>query len=395
MAKPARAMDEAMKGEADVARSQAHFSILDGEDFTAFKECLQKDFFQPDEPLEDNATRDRCLAFMRSKDFQVQIPMWNEGDTVGPIVKFLIEQLDGPQHLICMDANSDDNSVEVVEALGVRTIRQADMFACVKWDRFCELLNDPEPRGRGMTLYAMTMYRFLIQEGAFPSYLAYSDSDIRNFAEYDPIPYLVYPVVTEPKRHWLYTKIAKPGRNNESVMAGRIAAQSCSPVGRRIYERLSRDMWMISGEYMVEGKYMRTLVHTTRSFLDALTAVYFADLDVGGVGDVAIVGNGNSRLDKKNDNMKEQTILYSIAANIVAFANYGRYVSELTLDDIRKLNTDWFNRIEIYPYIPEASEPMHAVKIMNDRFIPSIEQLIAADLVDTAKVAEMKKKYRG
>jgi hypothetical protein len=38
---------------------------------------------------------------------------------------------------------------------------------------------------------------------------------------------------------------------------------------------------------------------------------------------------------------------------------------------------------------------MCAVKIMNDRFIPSIEQLIAGDLVDTAKVAEMKKKYAG
>ena len=59
------------------------------------------------------------------------------------------------------------------------------------------------------------------------------------------------------------------------------------------------------------------------------------------------------------------------------------------------LNTKIFDKLEIYPYIPEVSEPMCAVKIMNDRFIPSIEQLIAADLVDTAKVAEMKKKYAG
>lgn len=388
-------MDEALKGEADVARSQAHFSILAGEDFEAFRQSLEDDFFQPGEPLKDKATLDKCLAFLRSKDFQVQIPMWNEGDTIGPIVQFLVEQLDGPQQIICMDANSDDNSVEVVESHGVRAVRQADMYACVKWDKFCEALNDPKPRGRGMTLYAMYIYRFLIQEGDFPRYLCYSDSDIRNFAEYDPMPYMVYPVVTQPDRHWLYAKIAKPGRNNESVMAGRVAAQSCSPVGRRIFERLARDMWMISGEYMVEGEHMKNLVHTTRSFVDTLTAIYFADLDVAGAGDVAIVGNENSRLDKKNDNMKEQTILYSIATNIVAFSNYGRYASELTLDDVKKLNTEWFNKLEIYPYIPEASEPMCAVKIMNDRFIPSIEQLIAADLVDTAKVAEMKKKYAG
>jgi len=387
--------DEALKGEADVARSQAHFSILDGEDFDTFRKSLEEGFFTPGEPLKDKATMDKCLAFLRSKDFQVQIPMWNEGDTVGPIVKFLVQQLDGPERVICMDANSDDNSVEVVEAHGVRAVSQGDMYACVKWDKFCELLNDPKPRGRGMTLYAMYLYRFLIQEGDFPRYLCYSDSDIKNFAEYDPIPHMAYPIVSEPDTHWLYLKIAKPGRNNEPVMAGRCAAQSCGPVGLRIFERLARDMWMISGEYMVEGKHMKDLVHTTRSFVDTLTAIYFADLDASGQGHVAIVGNTNSRLDKKNDNMKEQTILYSIASNIVAFANYGRYASELTLDDVRRLNTDVFNKLEIYPYIPEVSEPMCAVKIMNDRFIPSIEQLIAGDLVDTAKVAEMKKKYRG
>ena len=388
-------MDEALKGEADVARSQAHFSILAGEDFESFKKSLEEDFFQPGEPLKKKATRDKCLAFLRSKDFQVQIPMWNEGDTIGPIVKFLVKQLDGPERIICMDANSEDNSVEVVEALGVRAVSQADMYACVKWDKFCELLNDPKPRGRGMTLYAMYIYRFLIQDGAFPRYLCYSDSDIRNFAEYDPMPYLAYPIVAEPKKHWMYLKIGKPGRNNESVMAGRIAAQSCGPVGRRIFDRLTRDMWMITGEYVVEGQYMKNCVHATRSFVDTLTAFYFADLDVAGKGKVAIVGNGNPRLDKKNDNMKEQTILYSIATNIVAFANHGRFASELTLDDIKRLNTEWFNRLEIYPYIPEVSEPMCVVKIMNDRFIPSIEQLIAADLVNTAKVAEMRKKYVG
>jgi len=388
-------MDEALKGEADVARSQAHFSILGGEDFNAFKKSLEDGFFTPGEALKDKATMDKCLAFMRSKDFQVQIPMWNEGDTVGPIVKFLVEQLDGPERVICMDANSDDNSVEVVESQGVRAIRQPDMYECIKWDKFCEVLNDPKPRGRGMTLYAMYLYRFLIQEGNFPQYLAYSDSDIKNFAEYDPMPHMVYPIVSQPDTHWVYLKIAKPGRNNEPVMAGRCAAQSCGSVGRRIFDRLARDMWMISGEYMVEGQHMRNCVHTTRSFVDTLTAVYFADLDVGGKGDVAIVGNSNSRLDKKNDNMKEQTILYSIATNTVAFSNYGRYANELTLDDVKQLNTGVFNQLEIYPYIPEASEPMCAVKIMNDRFIPSIEQLIAADLVDTAKVAEMKKKYLG
>jgi hypothetical protein len=154
-------------------------------------------------------------------------------------------------------------------------------------------------------------------------------------------------------------------------------------------------MWMITGEYVVEGQFMKSCVHATRSFVDTLTAFYFADLDVAGQGKVAIVGNANPRLDKKNDNMKEQTILYSIATNIVAFANHGRFASELTLDDIKRLNTQWFNKLEIYPYIPEVSEPMRVVKIMNDRFIPSIEQLIAADLVNTAKVAEMRKKYRG
>ncbi len=386
-------MDEALKGEADVARSQAHFSILAGEDFDTFRKSLEDDFFTPGEPLKDKATMDECLAFLRSKDFQVQIPMWNEGDTVGPIVKFLVEQLDGPEQIICMDANSDDNSIEVVESHGVRAIRQADMYACVKWDKFRELLNDPKPRGRGMTLYAMYIYRFLVQEGDFPRYLCYSDSDIKNFAEYDPMPYMAYPIVAQPEKHWLYLKIAKPGRNNEPVMAGRCAAQSCGRVGLRIFERLARDMWMISGEYVVEGKQMKDCVHTTRSFVDTLTAIYFADLDVAGEGDVAIIGNTNSRLDKKNDNMKEQTILYSIASNIVAFSINGTYANELTLDDITHLNTKIFNKLDIYPYIPEASEPMCAVKIMNDRFIPSIEQLIAADLVDTAKVAEMKKKY--
>ncbi len=388
-------MDEALKGEADVARSQAHFSILAGEDFETFRKSLEKDFFTPGEALKDAATLEKCLAFLRSKDFQVQIPMWNEGDTVGPIVEFLVEQLDGPERVICMDANSDDNSVEVVEAHGVRAVRQADMYACVKWDKFCKLLNDPKPRGRGMTLYAMYLYRFLIQEGDFPRYLCYSDSDIKNFAEYDPLPHLAYPIVSEPDRHWLYAKIGKPGRNNEPVMAGRCAAQSCGRVGLRIFERLARDMWMISGEYMVEGRHMKDCVHTTRSFVDTLTAIYFADLDVAGAGDVAIVGNANKRLDKKNDNMKEQTILYSIATNIVAFSVYNHYASELTLADVKHLNTKIFNRLEIYPYFPEVSEPVCAVKIMNDRFIPSIEQLIAADLVDTAAVAEMKKKYAG
>jgi len=387
-------MDEDLKGAPDEERSRAHFSIVGGEDFEAFRDTLEKDFFMPTEPLKDQAVREKCLAFMRSKDFQMQIPMWNEADTIGPTLKVLVEQLDGPERIICMDANSDDNSVEVVESYGVRAVRQADMYACLKWDKLCELLNEAKPRGRGMTLYAMWLYRFLIQDGDFPRYLCYSDSDIKNFAQYDPIPHMVYPIVTEPARHWLYLKIGKPGRNNETIMGVRCAARTCGPVGQRIFERLTRDMWMISGEYCIEGQYMKDCVHATRSFVDTLTAIYFADLDVAGAGDVAIVGNANARLDKKNDDMKEQMIQYSIATNMVALANHGRYASELGLDDIRHINREVFNKLDLYPYIPEVSEPMRLIKMMNDRLIPSIEQLTAADLVDTAKVAEMKKKYR-
>jgi len=268
------------------------------------------------------------------------------------------------------------------------------MYSCIKYEPFLEILNDEAPRGRGMTLFAFWIYRFLVQQENLPRYTCYCDSDIKNFSEYDPIPYLVYPLVFDSQKNFGYLKIAKPGRNNETVMGARCALRPLGELGNRYFRRLARDMWMITGEYIVEVDYMRRLCHCTRSFVDTFTAMYFADLEEAGKTSVAIVHNPNSRLDKKNDEMKEQTILYSIATNLVAFAAYGKEVSAFELADVRKVNREMINTYTLYPYIPSEPSPMKVASIVNDRVIPSIAMLEANDLIDRDALRKLQSRYR-
>ena len=387
--------DEALKGAPDTARSQAHFSMLEGDpEFAKFNHRLQEDFYCIEEAVKQKDTRQKLLDFLSSSEFQVQIPTWNEEDTVGAIVEYLVQQLGSPNKIIAMDADSTDNSAAVIKKHGVRVIRQSDMYECIKREEFLKILNDDRPRGRGMTLFAFWIYRFLIQEGGCPRYISYVDSDIKNFAQYDPLPFLAYPIVMNKGKNFSYIKTAKPGRNNETVMGARCALRAINDLGGKYFERLSKDMWILTGEYIVETKYMKKLPHTTRSFVDTLTAMYFADLEEQQATNVVMVSNPNPRLDKKNDAMKEQTILYSIATNAVAFVMFGKPASELTIDDIKRLNKEVFNKYTMYPYIPEEpGRPMQAANVVNDRFIPSIDQLIQHDLIDWNAVKKMKRKY--
>lgn len=385
--------DEALKGAPDVARSHAHFDMIRNADLEEFDAGLRENFYLIDDEVHKPDKRKKILDWMRGPEFAVHIPAWNEADTLPPTLKFMAEQLGDPKKITVMDADSTDETAAVARAVGVNVITQSDMFKCIRPEPLLDVLNDPNPRGRGMTLYAFWIYRHLVQETNLPKYACYSDSDIKNYAEYDALPYMAYPVVIDGKP-FLYTKIGKPGRNNEPVFAGRCAMRAVSPVGQHYFARLSRDMWMISGEYMVSVDRMKNQVHTTRSFVDTTTAMYYADLEAAGQGPVAIVASNRSRIDKKNDNLKEQAILYSIATNLVGYATLNRKVADLTVDDLRTLNTKIFPGLSIFPYIPEAADqPMQSTQIMNDRYIPSIQMMLDNDWVDFDQVRHMKKKY--
>lgn len=385
--------DEALKGAPDVSRSHAHFDMLKDENLEKFDAALKENFYIIDDEVTKPDKRAKILDWMKSDQFAVHIPAWNEEDTLPPILKFMAEQLGDAKKITVMDADSTDQTAKVAGEVGVNVITQSDMFKCIKRDALVDVLNDPNPRGRGMTLYAFWIYRHLIQETNLPKYVAYSDSDIKNYPEYDALPYMAYPIVIDGKP-FTYTKIGKPGRNNEPVFAGRCAMRAVSPAGMHYFERLSRDMWMISGEYLVSVEHMKNQVHTTRSFVDTTTAMYYADLEAAGKGPVAIVASNRSRIDKKNDNLKEQAILYSIATNLVGYATLGKKVAELTIDDLRTLNTKVFPQLSVFPYIPEAADaPMQSTQIMNDRYIPSIQQMLDNAWVDFDQVKAMKKKY--
>jgi hypothetical protein len=388
--------DEALKGEADVARSHAHFdTVKDDKEFEAFQGGLTKNFYSiPDKVLEKDV-REKLLEFLADGPIEIQIPAWNEEDTLPAIVEYLTKQTGDKGKVLVMDADSTDKTAEVARAAGAKVVTQSDMYECIDMDAMRDVLGDPKPRGRGMTLYAFWLYRFLVQEGA-PKYAVYSDSDIRNFPEYDPMPFMAYPLVFDEKKDFNYFKIAKPGRNNETVMGARTTIRAVSPLGKRYFDRLSRDMWMISGEYGYKCEPMKNLPHCTRSFVDTYTAMYFADLERQKPDSVAIISCPNSRIDKKNDPLKEQTILYSIACNIVGTAVYDVAVADLTMENIKELNTTMFPQFSYYPFIPEdVHAPMQSVHIMNDRVIPSVQQIIDAGWLKKDKVATMKEKYAG
>ena len=393
----AKKFDEELKGAADVARSHAHFDTVKGDKgYDAFKESLSKDFYSIPDKVEDPKIRKQLLDYLADSDFEVQIPAWNEEDTLPAIVKHLVKQTGNKGKVIVMDADSTDKTAEAAKKAGAKVITQSDMYQCVKMDDFKNILGDPNPRGRGMTLYAFWLYRFLIQEEKIPKYTVFSDSDIKNYEEYDPMPFLAYPLVFDAKRDYHYLKIAKPGRNNETVMSGRCVMRGINELGMRYFNSLARDMWMITGEYVTKCSYMKKLPHCTRSFVDTYTALYFADVERKDPNKVAIVSCPNTRLDKKNDQLKEQTILYSIACNLVGTAVYNKPVADLTIPDIKELNTKVFPMFSYYPYIPDdVNAPMQSVHIMNDRVMPSVQQLIDNGLIIKSKVAEMKKKYFG
>jgi hypothetical protein len=385
--------DEALKGAPDVARSHAHFDMAKSTALQQFDRRLKENFFVIDEKVQEPATRKKLINWLRSDEFAMQIPAWNEEDTLPPILKFLADELGSPKKITVMNADSTDKTADVSRAVGVHVVTQSDMFKCVKRDALLDVLSDPNPRGRGMTLYAFWIYRFLLQEKGLPKYTCTCDSDIKNYPEYDALPYVAYPIVIDGKP-FTYTKIGKPGRNNEATFAGRCAMRMVSDTGMHYFNNLSRDMWMITGEYLVQVEHMKRLVHTTRSFVDTTTAMYFVDLEAAGAGPTAIVASNRSRIDKKNDDLKEWTILYSIATNLVGYATLDRRVADLTLADIRKLNTQIFPGLNIFPYIPPtAEEPMKSVEIMNDRYIPSLQMMIDNGWIDWDQVKAMKRKY--
>jgi len=370
--------------------------IKGDETYDEFTASLSKDFYSIAEQVTEKDTRKKLLEYLADSDIEIQIPAWNEEDTLPSIVEFLIKEFGDSGKILVMDADSTDKTAEAAGKAGARVIRQSDMYECVKMDEFKAILGDEKPRGRGMTLYAFWLYRFLIQEEGIPSYAVFCDSDIKNFAEYDPMPFLAYPLVFDSDKSFNYLKIAKPGRNNETVMAARCVMRGINELGMRYFNRLARDMWMITGEYGIKCEYMKNLPHCTRSFVDTYTTMYFADVERKEPETVAIVSCPNSRLDKKNDPLKEQTILYSIACNMIGTAVYDVAIADLTIENIKELNVKVFPQFSYYPYIPEeVHTPMQSVNIMNDRVIPSVQQLIDSGLIIKDKVARMKKKYFG
>jgi hypothetical protein len=329
---------------------------------------------------------------IRNTQFGIVIPMRERGPKIQPVLEVLTEQV-SPESIVVVNDSSDDDALNCVRKFeGVRLVFRDDVLNAIDWSRLLPVLNLKErPVGKGVAVLAGYLVHYALhRKGAGTKWLFQNDSEIAEYRRYQCLQHLVAGLTAHPE--CLAVKTAKFGRTNERSMCMRSAMGLLAELphvppfvavrAQQIFG-LTSDKWVQTGEFALQWELAMSRPFATGYLEESLTALFCDDFFAKeGKGYTLKVANPNPRLDGANDDRKEAIMQQQVSNFWLAMAFFGKSLADWTVEDIQGLNHGIMAKNITMAWIPPNDGPCQAEVVRNDRFFPSVKQLVEGGFVD-------------
>lgn len=381
-------------GGVDRERSDGAFTLLSPGSNTTLRQLLHKDVFQPSE--EDILVQKDAIAnYLGSDRVKILIPMREMQANIAPIIDETIEVLAGYvgiKNIFIVNNGLHETIKETLISKGVFLISADKMKARFDFPKLLDILS-LQDLNFGLGFSMMSGMAYLAVENIIQpdDWLVKFDGDIANFKQCLLPEYLFYPIVVEPKREWDYLKIAKTGRNNETVMAGinsltpyfqnKIGGQTWefmpqARAAREIYEACIRQLWILSGQYAIRWRHVKKQLAAT-GYCDPLLISAQQ-----GWRNFAQIIYPHPLLDMPNTKHKEDCMMSHLVQFINALVVFGKSVRSLwNIEDVACFNQEIARHQNTIVWIPEEPSPLRVQSLEPDRLFPSLEMLLREGLL--------------
>ncbi|MBP0018687.1 MAG: hypothetical protein J7647_14220 [Cyanobacteria bacterium SBLK] len=395
---PLRQGEEQLKmmafGGVDRERSDGAFTSLSPDSHETLRRLLQKDVFQPSEE-EILARRNEIANYLGSDRVKVLIPMRELQANIAPLIDETIDVLVdyvGIKNIFIVNNGLHETIKETLISKGVSLISAAKMKARFDFPKLLEILSLPELNfGLGFSMMSGMAYLAVENIMQPDDWLVKFDGDIANFQQCLLPEYLFYPAVVDPKIDWDYLKIAKTGRNNETIMAGinsltpyfqnEIGQQTWefmpqARTAREIYEACIRQLWILSGQYAIRWKHIAKQLAATGYCDPLLVSAQH------GWRNFAQILHPHPLLDMPNTKQKEDCMLSCLVQFINTLVVFGKSVrSPWKIEEVAYFNREIARHQNAIVWIPEEPNPLRLASIEPDRLFPSLEMLLREGLL--------------
>ncbi|MEL6722437.1 MAG: hypothetical protein AAFP10_04330, partial [Pseudomonadota bacterium] len=209
-------------GGANHHRSEQAFQPVEIHTDTALHRLLQKDIFQPTTEEVANSTH-QIKAHYKNEKVKILIPMRELQQDIAPVIGETIDTLIdyfGLGNIYIIDNGLHKKIKETIQSREVNLLSSHEIKGRFDFARLLEILAiDHLDAGLGFSI-ATGLAHLAIEQCIQPDdWLVKFDGDIANFKQCLLPEYLFYPVAVAPHKAWDYLKIAKVGRNNDTVLA--------------------------------------------------------------------------------------------------------------------------------------------------------------------------------
>ncbi len=380
----------------DLERSRLAYEPIDNGRVDVLQQQLDENFLQASDTDIDDPTVEE---FIRSGKALLIVPMREKGSVIRPLLTTLVMRVGmDPRRILVVNDGSDEEAVE--EALRNHTvlIDRDEVLECVHWNKLLPVLNLCErPRGKGVAVLAGYLLSYCMGDSDIPEWIFHNDAEIRGYAKYRGLEYLVWGMLQEPAAE--YVKIAKAGRGNERCIATRcmmdVLAESSfvneaiRQRARQIFNRLVRHKWMLTGEFGFRFEVAMARPLATGYLEETLAALYCEDRFARGAGCTVQVANPHPRDDGNNDERKESIMQQQVSNFLLMMALEADPTDQWGLPEIARLNSTCMSRPIRLGWIASGDEPVRAELIKNDRIIPSVQTLVEGGFVDVAELKQL------
>lgn len=338
------------------------------------------------------------------------VPMAEWQPEMAPTVRQTASYLCGlmPAHqVIFMDGGSSAENADAARAGRATVIPQDDILDAIDWTRLTPILNRKgRPHGRaGQGLNVLAGHIALLALGAEPDDLVFQcDADVGGYQQLAPLERLVH--AWSSQEGVQHAKLAKFGRNNESLMIVRALQQlwdvldvdwippAVKDAGNDVFLALAPDKWLTCGLYLSLGEVIQARPGAS-GYLDAATqALWTIGAPECGWRRVRHVEAPPPCQDSVNSWPKECVMMTTIAMFMQGVVLSGSLPHQWTLSDIGELNQRLMPALGCVPLIGEADGPVSISQVTTERILPSVRTLLDNGLLDLSRAAQVARRAR-
>lgn len=376
---------------------QDYADVMDDER-ERLQQIFSTDYFQPSH-ADIEMYADRAKRFLQSGNLAMVIPA-KENRPVGESLLSHVTRLLPAQYITIIDGGSEGRALDAAKKYEVRVLSADTILDTVDWDRLFPIMGlDKKPYGshrtdgKGVAVLAGYLFQYALarygKNPVQPRWICQHDIELAEYEKYRGVEYLLYGLFQQPLAR--YVKMAQTGRDNERCMAIRAAlggianlpyfAPTIRKYADELFERLTGDKWMLTGEFMLTWEVAMSRPFAT-GFLEETLIALLVDSPVR-------VDNPNPRSDEENPQQKESKMQQEIIHFILAVTFGEHRINAWNTDDIARFNEEVLSHPLRMGWIPKHRGPVTAEVFKQNRIIPSVTTLVRGDFINETKLEEL------